>query len=107
MHSIDETADKLWAAIQRVSPSVTRDEVLSILREAMDAPTADATADERRLFGVDLGDPEGDKTVGCIYENGKVTRLITEDEIRELEAKYEASKTAAFRGWFRFSRTTP
>ena len=38
---IETTADKIWAAIQRVKPAISRDDILSILREGFDAPTAD------------------------------------------------------------------
>ena len=40
-HSIDEITSSIWSAIQRVSPSVTREEISGILRVALDAPTAD------------------------------------------------------------------
>jgi hypothetical protein len=38
--SIESTADAIWSLIQRPSPAVTRDEIMSVLRVAMDAPTA-------------------------------------------------------------------
>lgn len=39
--AINTTADKIWSAIQRPSPAVTRDEIIEILMVAMDAPLAD------------------------------------------------------------------
>ena len=38
--AIITTADKIWAAIQRPFPAITKDEIMDILRVAMDAPTA-------------------------------------------------------------------
>lgn len=40
---INDLAEKLWAAIQRPSPAVSREEIAAILREGLDAPTADET----------------------------------------------------------------
>lgn len=45
MHSIEETKAAIWAAIQRPSPAITEEELLGLLRVAMDAPTADEVGD--------------------------------------------------------------
>lgn len=41
---INDIAEKLWAAIQRPSPAVSKEEIAAILREGLDAPTADESA---------------------------------------------------------------
>lgn len=40
---INDLAEKIWAAIQRPSPAVSKEEIAAILREGLDAPTADET----------------------------------------------------------------
>ena len=41
--SINTLTEAIWSAIQRSRPAITRDEIAAILREALDAPTADET----------------------------------------------------------------